>query len=284
MQRSEHPRRLQLVKPAGCEEMDTVEYPAKSVIGITRSSGVQHQQYALLHDFFGFMKYIAKKTIGTVFSGIKTVSHRKKVSVITIINLKYHFFVLALAVFSSGCATIDSNSVRDGGRQVQENIEISEDYSVDSEIRDEFEKAVSLMKSEHYAEAIRLLRAVTAKAKRFTSPYINLAIAYGKTDDLGQAEENLKKALKLNELHPVANNELALVYRRTGRFKEARTTYEKVLAKYPAFLPARKNLGVLCDIYLQDLNCALQQYEFYLGYLPDDEQVKIWAADVKNRM
>lgn len=191
--------------------------------------------------------------------------------------LKLASLFFTMVFYLLGCAST-------GVRQTQENIEITDSYSVDSEIREEFERAVALLKKEEFDEAIMLLRAVTGKVKRFTGPYINLAIAYSKIGELEKAEETLKKALKLNKSHPATNNELALVYRKTGRFAEARKIYEEVLNQYPAFLPARKNLGVLCDLYLRDLNCALQQYESYLEIQPGDEKIKIWVADVKSRM
>lgn len=195
----------------------------------------------------------------------------------SVVSSYLKFFLLSLVIFASACATNET-------RQIQENIEISEDYSVNSEIREEFQRAVALLKQERYDDAIMLLRAVTGKTNKFSGPYINLGIAYIKTDQLAKAEESLNKALKLNRLHPAANNELALVYRKTGRFAEARKVYEEILARHPNFLPARKNLGVLCDLYLRDLQCALEQYETYLGVLPEDEKVKIWVADLKNRM
>lgn len=195
----------------------------------------------------------------------------------TLNAIRLKVVMIVMVIFAAGCATTEV-------KQTQENIEISEDYSVDSEIRDEFERAVVLMKEGQYADAIMLLRAVTGKTSKFSGPFINLGIAYIKTDDLEKAEESLNKALKLNKVHPAANNELALVYRKTGRFAEARKIYEDLLVMYPTFLPARKNLGVLCDLYLRDLNCALQQYENYLSVLPDDKKVKIWVADLKNRM
>jgi len=193
------------------------------------------------------------------------------------VSIKLSILTTFLLIFVAGCAT-------NGVQETQESIEITEDYRVDSEVREEFQRAVAMLKEEQYEEAILLLRAVTGKASRFTGPYINLAIAYNKTGELEKAEENLVKALKLNKQHPAANNELALVYRKTGRFTEARKIYEELLERYPDFLPARKNLGVLCDLYLGDLNCALEQYERYLKLLPDDEKVKIWVADLKSRM
>ena len=163
-------------------------------------------------------------------------------------------------------------------------IEISENYSVSPAVREEFHQAVSLLEQEKYEDAIRLLKAVSGKASKFTSPYINLGIAYQRISDFEKAEESLNKAIELNKHHPVANNELGLVYRQTKRYTEARTLYENLLSIYPDFLPAHKNLGVLCDIYIQDLECALREYEEYLKAIPDDKKVNIWIADVKSRM
>lgn len=163
-------------------------------------------------------------------------------------------------------------------------IEIVENHPVDPEIRQEFQQAVALLKDEQYPEAIRLLKAVTGKTSKFTGPHINLAIAYIRTGEWQKAEDSLQKALQLNAAHPVAMNEMGLVYRKTGRYAEARTLYETLLSYYPDFLPVRKNLGVLCDIYIQDLACALENYEAYLEGIPEDEKVKIWVADVKSRM
>lgn len=163
-------------------------------------------------------------------------------------------------------------------------IEITESFGVDPEIRNEFNQAVTFLGQEKYSEAIKLLKAVTGKTSKFTAPFINLGIAYARTNELEKAEENFKRALDINKQHPVATNELGLIYRKTGRYKEARKLYEDLLAMYPDFLPARKNLGVLCDIYLQDLRCALSEYEEYLKGVPEDPKVKIWVADVKSRM
>lgn len=185
---------------------------------------------------------------------------------------------------AASTASSDSKPVNPNNCLPKGVIEISEQFGVDPKIRGEFNQAVMYLNQQNYPEAIKLLLAVAGKTSKFSAPYINLGIAYAHTDDMEKAEENLKKALDINNQHPVAQNELGLVYRKTGRYVEARQLYETLLALYPDFLPARKNLGVLCDIYIQDLNCALEQYEEYLRGIPEDEKVKIWVADVKSRM
>jgi tetratricopeptide (TPR) repeat protein len=205
----------------------------------------------------------------------------------------FPLFVSLLLV--SACATTDGNRQTDhlacaSASERQKDcdtsgvIEITQNIGVDPEIKEEFDTAIALLNDEKYPEAIRLLKGITGKTSNFTAPYINLGIAYARTGEMDKAEETLKKALEINAQHPVVNNELGIVYRKTGQYKKAREHYKLVVDTYPEFLPAHKNLGVLCDIYMRDLECALQQYEEYLKRKPDDETVKIWMADVKSRI
>ena len=98
------------------------------------------------------------------------------------------------------------------------------------------------------------------------------------------AEAELIRAVELNPLHPVAHNELGIIYRKTGRFTEARASYEAALDIYPGYHHARKNLAILCDLYLSDAACAMQNYEAYMATVPNDAEVDIWMADLRLRM
>jgi len=147
----------------------------------------------------------------------------------------------------------------------------------------DFLAAVELLQGERYPEAIELLQSVVAREQRLSAPYVNLGIAYYRTGDEKHAEEAFLEALRAAPLDPVASNELAVLYRRQGRFDEARNTYAEALTQNPENLPLIKNLGILCDLYLQDVNCALAQFELYLNHAPEDAKVAIWVADLKRR-
>jgi tetratricopeptide (TPR) repeat protein len=149
--------------------------------------------------------------------------------------------------------------------------------------RAEFLAAMQSIKSVEYERTIKLLNKVIAQTPGNPVPYINLAIIYKRMQNWTLAEENLKLAIQIDPDNPVANNELALVYRKAGKFTEARGVYETILSKYPNFLIARKNLGILCDLYMRDYSCAVKNYVIYSDARPDDAPVKIWIADLKGR-
>ena len=156
--------------------------------------------------------------------------------------------------------------------------------NVDPEVEFDYIKALTLLQEGDFKQAVDILKTVIEREQRLSAPFINIAIAQHKLDDTTAAEENLVKALKLDSSHPIANNELGLLYRKTGKFKEARAAYENAISEHPDYLPAKINLGVLCDLYMHDFECALEQFEDYLELKPDDKTVSIWLVDVKNRL
>lgn len=152
------------------------------------------------------------------------------------------------------------------------------------EDRADFDAATERMNSGKYQEGIELLDKVIARSQKNPVPYINRGIAHARLGNHKLAEDDLKRALELEPGHPVANNEYGMLFRKTGRFSEARQLYEKLLEKYPYYPLVHKNLGILCDLYLRDYQCALREYEIYKSAVPEDKNIKIWIADVQRRL
>jgi len=155
---------------------------------------------------------------------------------------------------------------------------------VDSDVQMLFDQALQSLRAEQYDEAIILLDSVVEREKRLTAPYINLAMVHRRKGDEKLAEENLLKALSIDQAQPVANNELGLLYRKQGRFEDAKKVYTNALSEHPGYLPIIRNFGILCDLYMHDLQCALEQFEKYQQQVPDDKTIKIWIADIKTRI
>jgi tetratricopeptide (TPR) repeat protein len=197
-----------------------------------------------------------------------------------------------------GCATdgkISPNAVADNRTDVEgtsvmrledgrEGFLISEVPQMDEASRRDFERAVALLNEQDYDMAIELLAKIIEQSPGVTAPYINIAMAYRHVGQPEKAEEHLKTALTLIPGHPVASNEYGLLFRKRGRFDEARALYEKALTMFPDYYPVHRNLGILCDLYMNDLDCALEHYEIYSHAKPEDRQITLWITDLRARL
>lgn len=189
--------------------------------------------------------------------------------------------LLMAVLIACACATPDAQraEVRSEG-----GFRISKEVSVSASARRDFASATQRLGQQDYDGAIELLLAVAEAAPDATTVHINLGIAYGRVGTLELATASLERALQLDPRHPVALNEIGIVYRRTGRFEQARASYEKALASYPDFHFARRNLAILCDLYLGDTKCALEHYVSYSKAAPGDEAIPMWIRDLRNRV
>lgn len=191
--------------------------------------------------------------------------------------------ILVVALGAAACTT--SGTPRPAQVETREGggITITEEVHVSADVRDDFERALRLLDQEQYEDGIALLLEVRDAAPDVTAVHIDLGIAYGRMNDLERAEASLERALELNPRHPVALNELGILYRKAGKFEAARKSYEQALAMYPDFHFARRNLAILCDMYIADVDCALEHYELYARAVPDDAATAMWIADLRNR-
>ncbi len=189
----------------------------------------------------------------------------------------------ALALFAGACATRDGAHTTPVEQRDENGFTIIEQVDAGLGVRSDFRRALGHLEAEEYEAGIALLEQVVEAAPDSTTAHIDLGIAYRQVNALEKAETSLKRAPELNPRHPAAHNELGIVYRRTGRFAEARESYETTLDLYPDFHFARRNLAILCDVFLKDLDCAIENYELFARAFPEDEKAAMWITDLRNR-
>ena len=193
---------------------------------------------------------------------------------------------LLIAAFLAGCAATDPAGPPPARIDIQDDVgfSITEDVRVGGDVQDDYESALALLERGQHELGIELLQTVVDEVPGASGPRIDLGIAYHQAGDLDAAEQHLAAALAFRPDHPIVHNELGIIYRKTGRFAEARESYEAALRVYPGFHFARRNLAVLCDLYLADLECALDNYEAYMATVPGDDEATIWIADIRQRL
>ena len=194
--------------------------------------------------------------------------------------------MIPVCVAIAACATTAEKPRAKAQVAVQQQVgfTITEAVSMSEAVRTDYDRALALLGAGNLEQGIVVLETVVENAPGVSGPQIDLGIALHRNGDLEAAEERLLQALELNPEHPVIHNELGIIYRKTGRFDAARRSYEAALATYPGYHHARRNLGVLCDLYLADPDCALESYEAYMQTVPGDEEAAMWIADLRNRM
>lgn len=193
--------------------------------------------------------------------------------------------MLAMAIMAAGCG-VSGSAQKHARIEIEEEVGfvITEEARISNAVRADYEEAVHLLEQGQNARAMELLAKAAEQAPYLSAPRIDLGIAHHRDGGLVAAEVELQKALEINPDHPVVHNELGIVYRKSGRFVEARRSYEAALAIYPGFHFARRNLAILCDLYLGDMQCALEHYQAYIATVPEDNEAEMWLADVRNRM
>lgn len=211
-----------------------------------------------------------------------TVSHHHKVTA----TIRAVFAILLCAMLFAGCSATSQPQRKAANIEIHEAVgfTIIEEVHVSDTDRLRYDEALRYLQGGSLEKGIAILEEVAEAAPLVTAPRIDLGIAYHRQGKLEVAEANLLQALELNANHPVAHNELGIVYRKAGRFADAKRSYEAAIAVYPGYHHARRNLAILCDLYLADLDCALDQYEAYMATVPADAEASMWIADLRNRM
>ena len=148
-----------------------------------------------------------------------------------------------------------------------------------------YSEAVASLKNGNTEQALELLIQVSTDAPDKPFVFTNLGLAYFKLQKMDLAEEAFKEAIIRNNYDAVAYNHLGILQRYKGQFEEARNQYQRAIQIDSDYALAHLNLGILFDLYLQDLKLALQQYQKYQALITEeDSRVAGWIVDIQRRL
>lgn len=145
-------------------------------------------------------------------------------------------------------------------------------------------EAVAAMKSGNLDEARRLFLEVIEKQPGLANAHVNMGIIFIKNKSFEEAENAFNRALTLNPNNIYALNQLGFLYRKQGDFSKAKTSYEKAIDINSNYAYAHLNLGILYDLYLYNLESAIEQYKIYNELSKEEDKlVEKWIFELERR-
>ena len=151
--------------------------------------------------------------------------------------------------------------------------------------RQTYQAGLAALKNNETDFAIKLLIQATNGAPDLDFAFTNLGLAYFKKNDFEKSEQAFQNAIKVSEKDSVSFNHIGILKRMKGEFSSAKTNYQKAISIDNNYADAHLNLGILYDIYLQNLNAALQQYEKYQSLTnSENKTVSGWIADIQRQI
>ncbi len=179
------------------------------------------------------------------------------------INIKY-IILSVIALLLTACASapgkVSSSAKGDDASPV---MVVKQNYKISASVEQQYSYGIEAMSAEDYVQAIEIFKKITQKEPRASGPWVNIAIAYRKLDQIDKADEAIETAVKLNPKNPYALNQAGIIKREKGDFEVAQSMYKNALAEYPNYANAHLNLAILCDLYLQKIVCAKSHYQAY---------------------
>jgi tetratricopeptide (TPR) repeat protein len=212
------------------------------------------------------------------------------------------FLILGILVLQ-GCQTVDDNVENKKPEEItpvriltpiekihqSPNLYLTNSSLITESMTTQFALAKKSFNNEEWVKANKQLLALTIAAPTLSGPWLLLGDIAKAQNEMDHAIAHYQQAIYVNEHNYFARNRLAALLRMQGDFVGAKEQYQQAIVSWPAFTNARRNLGVLLDLYIGDTENALKHYQTAasldeLNNRPVDRKLKGWIADLSRQV
>lgn len=195
-------------------------------------------------------------------------------------NLILGLLCLALA----GCAGSPSSPASMADAKVQKRQAVQAE-PLTEEQQELMRSARQFIKNEQWGAASESLDKLESQRPEVSEIHAAIASVARHRGDQDKAMTAYRTAFDLNPHDAVAANNLALMLREEGRFREAAELLQEGLEYSPDTPDLHYNLAVISELYLLDLELALQHYRKFRTLTEQEGQlVAGWIADLERRL
>jgi tetratricopeptide (TPR) repeat protein len=193
------------------------------------------------------------------------------------------FASLSLLVFSLGlvgCAT-NKPAISDAGL-VDENGNVIAVPLPDG-FEDNYRKGLSLLEDGETDEAVEHWEKMSQSDPEYSGVWTNYGLALFRQGKVEEALVSYENAQAVDPAYCPVNGLKGIALRDLGRFDEAQNSYEAGIECAPKDARNYYNLGILHDLYRNDLVAALGNYRKARRLMPDEDVLNIWVVDLARR-
>lgn len=186
----------------------------------------------------------------------------------------FYIKLIIIALLVTSCSA--SNEVKEASSSGLNPFEQS-----DAE-RNEYKKALLLLNKNKLEAAKSIFLQFNSDRPELAGPYANLAIIALKQNQTDKALELVKTSLTKNSKSSQALNLLAYIEQNKGDIQSAEKHYKEAIKYKDNYALAHYNLALLYDIFLQDIDKAIPQYERYMQLIHNtDKNTADWVEQLK---
>lgn len=187
-------------------------------------------------------------------------------------------FAIALVALLVSCG---SAPTQDSSKRSNKKLKAVE---VPAAAKEQYKTVLAVVEQKDWSSAENQLVQMQAQYPKLSSVKAMLGWVYWQSGKTEQAAAYLEGVVEQGNIYKAdAYNYLAVIYREQGQFKAAEKLYLEALETWPEDFDLHKNLGILYDLYLNQLPKALEHYQQALALNKKDKRLKGWVKDLQRR-